>query len=77
MIGTPIGQSLLRPVDELISYVTMESDEVLLNDILHYLDVARILRIPLSMNMDEDFVAWHFTKSHTFPSNHPITRTWA
>jgi hypothetical protein len=57
MIGTPRGQSLLRTVDELINPDTMQWDEVLLNDTFHPFDVARILWIPLSMNMDEDFVA--------------------
>jgi hypothetical protein len=46
---------------ELINSDTMQWDEILLNDIFHPLDVARILQIPLSMNMDEDFVAWHLS----------------
>jgi hypothetical protein len=66
MVQTPRGQMLLRTVDELINPVTMQWDEQMLNDNFNPTDLSRILRISLSQNVDEDFVAWHLTKSYSF-----------
>jgi hypothetical protein len=66
MVLTSRGQTLLRTVDELINPDTMQWDEQMLTDNFNPIDVSRILRIPLSENVDEDFVAWHLTKSYSF-----------
>jgi hypothetical protein len=63
MVQTPKGQSLLRTVDELIDPITLQRDEEIIRDMFNPLEVSRILRIPPSENMNEDFVAWHMTKS--------------
>jgi hypothetical protein len=63
MVQTPRGQMLLRTVDELINPVTMQWDEQMLTENFNPIDVSRILRIPLSQNVDDCFVAWHLTKS--------------
>jgi hypothetical protein len=34
--------------------------------LLELYDVERILKIPLSEQLIEDFIAWHYTKTYTF-----------
>ena len=65
-VETPRGQILLRHVEELIDQESGQWDEVLIRDIFNPIDVERILCIPLSANIDEDFVAWHRTRSYSF-----------
>ena len=72
MIMTPRGNSVLRTVDELINPLTHSWDEQTLKDNFNPLDVSRILKIPLNEHMTEDFVAWHFSKTHTFTVAQPI-----
>jgi hypothetical protein len=57
---------MLRTVDDLINPVTLQWDEELLRENLNPLDVQRILRIPVSSNLEDDLVAWHLTKTNTF-----------
>jgi hypothetical protein len=66
MVQTPRGETLLRNVNELIDPITQYWDENLIWDIFNMIGVSRILSIPLNGNMDEDFIAWHFTKSYSF-----------
>jgi hypothetical protein len=63
-IDTPFGQSLLSTVDELIDPATGQWDKIILT--FNPLEVQHILQIPISSNLEEDFVAWHKTKSFSF-----------
>ena len=45
-------------------------------DIFHPLDVERILQIPLSESMIEDFIAWHLTKTYTFSVRSAYYAQW-
>jgi hypothetical protein len=56
----------LRTVNELIDPATNSWDEELVRSIFLQVDVERILRIPLSQHVSDDFVAWHNTKSFCF-----------
>jgi hypothetical protein len=79
MVQTPRGQMLLRTVDELINQDTMQWDEQMLTDNFNPIDVSRILRIPLSENVenvDEDFVAWHLIKSYSFSMKSAYYLEW-
>ena len=60
------GQRLPQNVDDLIDPFTGQWDEALIRDNFIWVDVERILKIPLSPNMTEDFVAWQYTKSFSF-----------
>jgi hypothetical protein len=60
------GQIIIRTVDELIDPHTNAWDEELIRENFLAVDAERILRIPLSGHLTEDFVAWHKTKSHIF-----------
>ena len=73
---TPRGQILLRHVEELIDQSSGEWDEVLIRDIFNPIDVGRILSIPLSEHMNEDFVAWHKTRSYTFSVRSAYYTEW-
>jgi hypothetical protein len=53
------GQVLLHIVDELIDPTTRLWDEALIRENFHPLEVQQILQIPISPNLEEDFVAWH------------------
>jgi hypothetical protein len=66
MIQTPKEQILLKYVRELINLDTMKCDEVVVKELFNPIDTMRILRIPLSENMTEDFISWHMTKSSKF-----------
>jgi ribonuclease HI len=70
------GQSLLRTVDELISPVTGTWDEELIRENLLQIDAERILKIPLSEHLTDDFVAWHNTKSHSFTVRSAYYTEW-
>lgn len=65
-IVTPRGNTLLTTVDELINPGTGWWDEALIRSIFSPLDVESILRIPLSDQLPEDFVAWNATKLYCF-----------
>jgi hypothetical protein len=53
-------------VDELINPVDGAWDEDLIRQVFWEVDAERILRIPLSDNLGDDFIAWHKTKSFNF-----------
>ena len=63
---TPRGNTLLCTVNELINPETGGWDEDLVRHIFFSVDVDRILKIPLSLHQQEDFVAWQYTRSGTF-----------
>jgi hypothetical protein len=65
-VETRRGQCILRTVDELINPHTGTWDEELINSIFSPFDVEQILRIPLSQNLENDFIAWHKTKNYIF-----------
>jgi hypothetical protein len=50
---------MLRTVDELIDSFTGAWDEDLIKLNFNQYDVHQILRIPLSQNLEDDFIAWH------------------
>jgi ribonuclease HI len=60
------GQCILRYVEELINPVTGQWDEDIIRQNLLQVDAEQILRIPLSTQLTEDFVAWQYTKASTF-----------
>jgi hypothetical protein len=60
------GQSILRTVDELINPITGEWDEEIIRDNLLAIDAEKILRIPLSDSLNDDFVAWNNTRTYKF-----------
>jgi hypothetical protein len=60
------GQVIFRKVSDLIDPISGEWDESLIRDISNPLEAHKLLEIPLSQNLEEDFVAWHKTKSFTF-----------
>ena len=70
------GNILLRSVDELIDQDTGLWDVDLMQDSLNPIDVSRIQRIPLSLHLQEDFVAWHFTKNHVFSVRSAYYAEW-
>ena len=57
---------LLDSVDELINPWRGRWEEDLILDNFVSVDVERILRIPLSTQLTEDFVAWHFDSKGIF-----------
>jgi hypothetical protein len=59
-------QIVLRTVDELINPATDQWDEDLIRLLFTRSDAEHILRIPLSSQMSEDFVAWHHSKNFVF-----------
>jgi hypothetical protein len=65
-IDTLRGRVVLSTVDKLIDPLTGTWDEAQLSEIFNPLDVQRILQIPLSPNMEDDFIAWNCTKNYQF-----------
>ena len=57
---------MLSKVVELINPHTGMWDEELLRDCFSPVDVNRILQIPLNSNIEDDFIAWNYTRSGTF-----------
>ena len=57
---------LLQTVNELINPWTGSWDEVLIRDNFISVDAVRILKIPLSTHLTEDFIAWHKTRPFSF-----------
>jgi hypothetical protein len=55
------GQVLYKTVDQLIDPTTNLWDEELVRMLFLHIDAERILRIPLSSQLDDNFVAWHHT----------------
>jgi hypothetical protein len=70
------GQSILRTVDELINPITGEWDEELIRENLLAIDAEKILRIPLSDAMTEDFIAWNNTKTYSFTVRSAYYTEW-
>jgi hypothetical protein len=73
-IDTPFGQSLLSTVDELIDPATGQWNKITLT--FNPLEVQHILQIPISSNLEEDFVAWHKTKSFSFSVRSAYYTKW-
>ena len=63
---TPRGATILGKVEELIDPHSGKGDEELVRLVFNPVDVYRILQIPLRVEMVDDFIAWHHTKSGTF-----------
>ena len=57
---------MLRTFDELIDPYTHTWDEDLIQEVFLQVDAERILRIPLSEHLTEDFFAWHRTETFSF-----------
>lgn len=57
---------MLLKVEDLIDPHTGQRDENLIRDVFSPMDVERILRIPLNLQMGEDFIGWNYTRSGTF-----------
>jgi hypothetical protein len=53
-------------VDELMYPITGLWNEILLHEIFNPLEVQKILQIPISPHLEDDFVACHKTKYFTF-----------
>jgi hypothetical protein len=75
-IETARGNCLLRTVDDLIDPVSGLWDEQLLSEIFNPLDVRRILQIPISQELGEDFVAWHKTRNFCFSVRSAYYSEW-
>ena len=58
--------AIITRVNELIDPITEQWDEELIRSIFSPVDVGRILRIPLSHNGFEDFVAWQGNRNGVF-----------
>jgi hypothetical protein len=65
-VYTRRGHSLVRTVDDLIDPGTNSWDEDLIRSIFVQIDAERILRIPLSHHLSDDFVAWNYTSNFCF-----------
>jgi hypothetical protein len=65
-IDTLCGHVIFKKVSELIDTILGEWDEAIIWDIFNPLDAQKVLEIPPSQNLEEDFVAWHETKSFIF-----------
>jgi hypothetical protein len=63
-------------VDELINPFTGFWDEEIVRDTFHPLEAQKILEIPISSNLDADFVAWHKTKTHIFSVRSTYYTEW-
>jgi hypothetical protein len=70
------GQILYKTVDHLIDPNTNLWDEDLIRMLFLQVDAERILRIPLSAQLEEDFVAWHLTKSYSFSVKSAYYSEW-
>jgi ribonuclease HI len=75
-IDTVRGHNLLRTVEELINPTTGQWDEELIRDTFHPLEVQKILEIPISPNLEEDFVAWHKTRTYIFSVRSAYYTEW-
>jgi hypothetical protein len=75
-IDTVRGQNLLRTIEELINPATGLWDEELVRDTFHPFEAQKILEIPISPNLEDDFVAWHKTKSYTFSVRSAYYTEW-
>ena len=53
-------------MEDLIDPATHSWDEALIRSIFLPIDMERILKIPLSKHLLEDFVAWHYNKTGFF-----------
>jgi hypothetical protein len=56
-IDTLHGHVIFKKVSELIDPISGEWDEAIIWDIFNPLDAQKVLEIPLSQNLEEDFVA--------------------
>jgi hypothetical protein len=75
-IETARGRNLLRTVDELIDPTTGQWDVQTLTDTFNPIEVQWILQIPVSQNLEEDFVAWHKTRSFSFTVRSAYYSEW-
>jgi hypothetical protein len=62
MVLTPRGGAVYTRVNELISPLSGQWDEDLLNGLFGPVDVSRIMQIPINNQGFDDFIAWHYTK---------------
>jgi hypothetical protein len=67
---------LVHTVDELISPINGTWDEDLIWSIFLPVDAEKILVIPLSSHLTDDFVAWHKTKNHIFSVRSAYYTEW-
>jgi hypothetical protein len=60
------GIFVLKTVNELIDPISYTWDEELERSLFMQIDAERILRIPLSTQLSDDFVSWHQTNFFNF-----------
>ncbi|PNT76249.1 hypothetical protein BRADI_1g46382v3 [Brachypodium distachyon] len=70
------GQNILSSVSDLTDPRTGQWDVQLINQTFWLVDCQRILAIPLSDNVLEDFVAWEPTQTHTFSVRSAYHAEW-
>jgi hypothetical protein len=75
-VVTDRGRCILRTVDELINPITGTWDDDLINSIFNPFDVQQILRIPLSQNLEDDFIAWNKSKNYMFSVRSAYYSEW-
>jgi hypothetical protein len=66
MVYNTRGQIVLKTVNELIDPISNTWDEELVRSLFMQIDAERILRIPLSTQLSDDFVSWHQTNFFNF-----------
>lgn len=71
------GQNLLDHVSELINPAIGDWDIPLVHQTFCPVDVQRILSIPLSSRIPDDFVAYNLTKSGTFSVKTAYHAEWS
>jgi hypothetical protein len=75
-IDTVRGQVIFKKVSDLIDPISGMWDEVLIRDIFNPLEAEKVLEIPLSQNLEDDFVAWHKSKNFIFSVRSAYYSEW-
>jgi hypothetical protein len=75
-IDTVHGQVIFRKVSDLIDPISGVWDEVLIRDIFNPLEAEKVLEIPLSQNLEDDFIAWHKSKKFIFSVRSAYYSEW-
>lgn len=70
------GNIVITKVSELLDVENRTWDEQLISELFWPIDVQRILNIPLSIGMMEDFVSWHYNKNGIFSVKSAYHTEW-